>query len=360
MKKEKVLVAMSGGVDSSVAAYLLKRKGYDVIGITMHLWGGVDSDSACCSLSSVEDARKVASKIGFPHYTFNMKKVFEEKVVRNFIKEYKLGRTPNPCVRCNQHIKFDALMSKAEELGAQYISTGHYARIEKKNGRYLLLKGVDPKKDQSYFLYPMSQKAMSRTLFPMGDITKTKTRKIARELGLPVADKEESQEICFVTKDNYGEFLKEYVSEKVKPGPILDKKGNVVGEHGGIIFYTIGQRRGLGIGGDGPYYVISIDKKRNAIVVGGKSDVFSKELLAGNLNLISIPELSKPMEVKARIRYNAKEEKALLESYDKGRVRVRFKKPVRAVTPGQSVVFYKGDVVVGGGTIEASGVKNGA
>jgi len=352
MKKNRVLVAMSGGVDSSVAAYLLKKQGFDVIGVTMHLWAEADSDSACCSLSSVEDARKVASKIGFPHYTLNMKKVFEKKVVSNFIEEYKRGRTPNPCVRCNQYIKFDALLKKAEELGAEYISTGHYARIEKKRGRYFLRKGKDQSKDQSYFLYCMSQKALSMTLFPMGDIKKTKTRMIAKKLGLPVADKKESQEICFVPDDNYGKFLQDHFKENIDPGPIIDKKGNVVGEHNGIIFYTVGQRKGLGIGGSGPYYVISIDKKKNAVIVGGKNDVFREELLAEGINTISFAMPSEPIEVKARIRYNAREEKATLEAFGKGLVKVKFNKPVRAVTPGQSVVFYDGDIVVGGGIIK--------
>lgn len=350
-KNKRILIAMSGGVDSSVAAYLLKQQGYDVIGITMHLWSGDDRDNVCCSLSSVEDARKVANKIRIPHYTLNMERIFEEKVVRNFIEEYKVGRTPNPCVRCNQYIKFDALLSKAEKLGAEYVSTGHYARVEKWNGRYLLLKGLDSKKDQSYFLYPMKQKALSRTLFPMGNITKAETRKIAGDLGLPVAEKQESQEICFVPDENYGKFLKNYISDKVRPGSILDKEGNVIGEHDGIIFYTIGQRKGLGIGGDGPYYVISIDKAKNAIVVGGEQDIFSSELIAEKVNFVSIEKLSEPMEVRAKIRYNAAEEDAVLEPYGRGIIRLRFSKPVRAVTPGQSVVFYQGDKMVGGGII---------
>jgi tRNA-specific 2-thiouridylase len=352
--KGKVLVAMSGGVDSSVAAGLLKEKGYDVIGVTMQIWpkdgASAEHTRSCCSLSAVEDAKRVAHLLGIPHYVLNFRKIFEEKIIKNFINEYSAGRTPNPCVRCNEHIKFDALLKKADELGAEFIATGHYARVSK--GRsFSLLKGMDPKKDQSYMLYVMGQESLSRTMFPNGGLKKDEVREIARSLGLPVAEKEDSQEICFVPNDDYGEFLKKFVLEDVKPGPILDSAGNILGMHKGIVYYTVGQRRGLGIPRPEPLYVVSIDKESNAIVVGDKKETLGSELLASRVNFVSGETPGGKLEVNAKIRYNAKESRAVLEQGDE-MIRVKFTEPQNAITPGQSVVFYNGEVVLGGGIIE--------
>jgi tRNA-uridine 2-sulfurtransferase len=340
----KVVVAMSGGVDSSVAAALLKNAGYDVIGITMHLWPG-KKDGACCSLSAVEDARRVANLLGIPYYVVNFKNIFKKTVIDDFISEYDRGRTPNPCVRCNKLIKFDALLKKAKSLGASYIATGHYAKIKISNGRYLLKKGIDTKKDQSYFLYPLDQDALSHTLFPLADLTKKEVRNIAKKFNLRVADKEESQDVCFIDKSP-GEL------SKPKKGDIVDLDGKVLGKHKGYQLYTIGQRKGIGLAGKEPLYVVKIDPKKNELVVGGRGDVFGAELIAGDLNWISVKKSPKKMKVKARIRYNSRESDAEISPLPKGRVKVTFKEPQFAITPGQSVVFYDGDVVVGGGIIQ--------
>ncbi len=337
-KNKKVVVAMSGGVDSSVAAALLKKQGHDVIGVTMKLFG--------CSTSAAEDARRVANKLGIPHYVLNFKDVFRRKVIADFVSEYDRGRTPNPCVRCNELIKFGALLKKAQQLGAGMIATGHYARISKgRNGRYLLKKGIDGKKDQSYFLYPLSQKALSKSVFPLGGLTKDKVRKLAKKFGLNVADKPESQEICFVEGPISAFFRPE-------PGDIVDVNGKVIGRHKGYQLYTIGQRRGLGIAGEAPSYVVKIEPKANRIVVGSKGDVYGDDLIASHLNLISRPKITGPMKIKARIRYKNPESEARVMPLPGGRAKVRFKAPQFAITPGQSVVFYNGDVVVGGGIIK--------
>jgi len=367
---KKVVVAMSGGVDSSVAAALLKEQGHDVIGVTMGLsCSSKSSDRGCCSFSAAADAKKVADSLGFPHYTLNFKDEFRHYVIDNFIEEYKNGRTPNPCIRCNQFIKFDLLMKKAKELGADYVATGHYARRRREilnpkseilnnhqNSNYKLLKGKDSKKDQSYVLYTMNQEALAHTLFPLGDLTKQEVRKIARELELPVAEKEESQEICFVEEDDYGRFIREAIPKTVKPGDIVDKAGKVVGRHEGIAFYTIGQRKGVGAHQGNPKYVVAIDRGNNQIVIGDQEDLLAKELLAEQVSFISEKLPTGHLEVAAKIRYNAAEAKAVvyLEHGAKNtehRARVVFEKPQKAITPGQSAVFYKGDEVVGGGII---------
>lgn len=358
---------MSGGVDSSVSAALLKDQGYDVIGVTMQIQPKDATDSpgledkteeaerfgGCCGLDAIEDAKRVANKLGIPHYVLNFREVFKEKVISNFCKEYSKGRTPNPCIRCNRYIKFDLLLEKANALGVDYIATGHYARIEydEQIKRWLLKRGVDSKKDQSYVLYVMTQEQLERTLMPAGDLTKERVRKIAREKNLPVANKSESQEICFIPDNDYRKFLEKRINEGTKPGPILNKKGEVIGEHQGIIFYTIGQRKRIGITREHPLYVIAINKKNNAIVVGKREEVYSDELIANDINFIAISELKEPIKVEAKIRYRHKASPATVIPLNGDKVQVKFDQPQWAITPGQSVVFYIGDTVIGGGNI---------
>ncbi len=357
-----MLAAMSGGVDSSVAAALLLKQGYDLIGITMNLYcSKSSSDRGCCSADAAKDAKKVADILGFPHYTVNFKEDFENLVIDNFIEEYKNGRTPNPCIRCNQFIKFDLLLKKAKELGAEYVATGHYARIisplplgegNKRGEGFKLLKGLDPIKDQSYVLYTLTQDILAHTLFPLGELTKKEVRDIARKLKLPVAEKKESQEICFIEDDDYGRFLKEKIPEAAKPGPIIDLMGKEVGRHNGIIFYTIGQRSGIGAHA-AKKYVVGIDPEKNAVIIGNDPDLFKDELTAGPVNMISGIFFTTPVEVKAKVRYNSIESAAELFPMDREKVRLKFNQPQRAITPGQSVVFYLGNEVLGGGIIEA-------
>ena len=350
---------MSGGVDSSVTAALLKDEGYEVIGITMQVWPSDSSSDAverfggCCGLEAVRDARKVASRLDVPYYVLNFRDVFRRRVIADFCEEYKRGRTPNPCIRCNQHIKFDVLLNRAKQLGAAFVATGHYARIEQNraSGRYLLKKGVDLSKDQSYVLYVMTQDQLKDVLMPLGAFTKKKTRQTAQELGLSVATKPESQEICFIPNDDYGEFLQQYLPESARPGPILNKRGDILGTHRGIPFYTIGQRKGLGIFAKEPLYVVAIHREENAIIVGGEGDVYADELIATEVNWIAIKKMTEPMEARAKIRYLHREAEAIITPIDKGKVCVKFREPQRAITPGQAVVFYEGDVVIGGGTI---------
>ncbi len=351
---------MSGGVDSSVTAALLKNEGYEVIGMTMQIWPKNKREDrsqfgGCCGLGSVEDAKRVANRLGIPHYVLNFRDIFKEKVIANFCEEYKKGRTPNPCIRCNQYIKFGALLEKAKELGAVCIATGHYARIEydKDKKRHLLKRGVDHKKDQSYVLYVMTQEQLKYTLMPLGEFTKEKVRQIAQELDLPVATKPESQEICFIPDDDYPKFLQKCLPEAARPGPILDKKGKIIGEHHGILFYTIGQRKRLGISAKEPLYVVAIDKKKNAIVVGREEEVYANRLIATSINYVAIEKKPKgSLKVKAKVRYLHQPSEAVVTSLNKERVRVKFKEPQRALTPGQAVVFYHKDTIVGGGTID--------
>ncbi len=356
----KVVVAMSGGVDSSVAAAILKEEGYQVIGVTMQIWssGNQDDDAdrfgGCCGTGAVEDAKSVAYRLGVPHYVMNFRDIFNQKVIADFCREYSLGRTPNPCIRCNQYIKFDALLERARRLGADFVATGHYARIEKDGagGRYLLKKGIDRRKDQSYMLYPMTREQLGHTLMPIGNLTKEIVREIAAELKLPVAAKPESQEICFIPDNDYPGFLQGYIPGAAKPGPILDGQGNVLGQHRGILFYTVGQRRGLGVSAGDPLYVIAIDRERNAIVVGGKQDTYGDELMASELNWITVAKPTQPLTVRAKIRYLHQEAEADITPLDGDRVYVTFNEPQTAIAPGQAVVFYDGDTVVGGGTIQ--------
>jgi tRNA-specific 2-thiouridylase len=360
MKKNRVIIGMSGGVDSSVAAYLLKKQGYDVIGVTMKIWEDPKSDvkereGGCCSLSAVEDARRVADLLDIPFYVMNLKDIFKETVINYFLNEYGRGRTPNPCIACNRFVKFGELMRRAFALDAYYVATGHYGIIEYDDtkGRYLLKKSKAEGKDQTYVLYNLTQEQLKHTLMPLGRFNnKEEIREIARELGLVVAEKPESQEICFVEDNDYTKFIKENAKYKIKPGYFIDTKGNILGKHKGITNYTIGQRKGLGIAVGRPLYVVDIDAERNIIILGDGEEVFGKELIAEDVNFISVEKLESPMRVKAKIRYTAKEEPATIYPVEDNMVKVVFENPVRAITPGQAVVFYDDDIVVGGGIIK--------
>ncbi len=349
---KKVVVAMSGGVDSSMAAALLKEEGYEVIGVMMRLWAPEGVTNRCCSPEAAEDARHVCQILGIPFYLLNFEEKFKRYVVDYFEREYAQGRTPNPCLECNRHLKFGLLLRKALALGAVYLATGHYARIEH-NGRYQLLKGVDRAKDQSYALYMLGQEELARLLFPLGGYTKEEVRSLARKTGLPVAKKAESQELCFVPKAGYGRFLQDYSGLKPQPGPIVDLAGNTLGEHRGLAYYTIGQRRGLGIAAPQPLYVLRIDVERNALVVGRAFDLRCGGLLTRATTYVTGETPPGPMEVTAKIRYKAKEAKALLDPLEGRRAKLSFLDPQRGVAPGQGVVFYQGEVVIGGGIIEA-------
>jgi len=351
------MVAMSGGVDSSVAAALLLEEGYACIGVTMQLWPEDlprEHESGCCSISAVEDARRVANKLGIPYYVLNFADIFVEEVIDRFADEYLRGRTPNPCIVCNEKVKFGAFLEKALELECDYVATGHYAIVERDeaSGRYLLKRGRDRQKDQSYTLYGLTQEQLSRTLFPLGPYLKEETRRIARELGLITAAKPDSQEICFVPEGDYRAFMERYRPESKRPGPIVDLQGNVLGQHQGIAFYTVGQRKGLGIPHPTPLYVVAIDEVNNALVVGPREAVEGWSLLADPGNFIAVPQLDGARRVTCKIRYRVQDAPATIEPAPEGGVITRFDEPQAAITPGQSVVWYDGDVVVGGGIIQ--------
>lgn len=351
MSRKRVLVAMSGGVDSSIAAYLLKKSGYEVIGINMRLW---QEGGRCCNLNDVEDARRVAHKLSIPLYTLNLEEEFGKEVVEYFCREYFNARTPNPCIVCNEKIKFGTLLEKAKELGASFVATGHYARVEYdfSNQRYSLKKGKDSRKDQSYFLFSLSQEQLSHIIFPLSHFTKKEVHRIAADIKLPVHDKEESQEICFITQKNYNEFLKKVRPNSFKPGFILDKNGKVVGRHFGIHLFTIGQRKGLSGGRKKPVYVIQIKRRENAIVVGEKEDVYAQSMQLSKVNWVSIPEPENPLCAKVKIRYQHPESLANIYPLEQGKWRVDFFYPQWAITPGQAAVFYQEDTLLGGGWIE--------
>ena len=345
---------MSGGVDSSVAAYLITQQGYDTIGVTMNLHHGDDAqENSCCSSRDIEDARCVAERLGIPYYVFNYTDNFKEQVISRFVDAYRNGRTPNPCIDCNRYIKFDRLLKKAKELGFDFVVTGHYAITEydERSGRYLLKKAADDSKDQSYVLYSLTQEQLSHVLFPLGSMSKAKARKIAEEQDFINADKQDSQDICFVPDGDYARFIEDWCGDRFENGNFVDLDGNIIAQHKGIINYTIGQRKGLGIAAKAPYYVVSKNLETNEVILGSNDDLFSSTLTATDVNFISIERLTKPMRVKAKVRYKQKETDATITPLENGDVSVVFDEPQRAIAPGQAVVFYDGDIVVGGGTI---------
>lgn len=343
--RKKVVVAMSGGVDSSVAAALLKEEGYEVLGVTMCHYDGD---------KNLEAAHQITQKLGISWHVLDFTKEFKRLVIDCFCKEYLAGRTPNPCVVCNLKIKFGLLLEKAKFLGADYLATGHYAinEYDQKSKRFLLKRGIDESKDQSYFLYRLNQDILPYVLFPLGRFKKSQSRELAKKFGLKNYKKEESHEICFIPDDNYKKFLTQYISETIKPGKFKDKEGNILGEHQGIPFYTIGQRKGLGVSLNKRMYVIKINSHRNVITLGDNKDLYKDKLLVKDLSFISGDKLSDSMKVEVKIRYNSKKSPANISPYHEDKVLINFEKPQRAITPGQSAVFHQGDVVIGGGIIE--------
>ncbi len=355
--RKRVVVAMSGGVDSSTTAWFLKEKGYDVIGATICI-GVTDrtqgGPARCCGLADIEDARRVALQLEIPFYVFYLKDEFEKEVIQYFCGEYHEGRTPNPCILCNEKIKFGSFWEKAKEFGADFISTGHYARLEfnEETGHYILKKGIDQRKDQSYVLFSLNQEQLRHILFPLGEYRKEEVRQKAFQLGLKVHDKPESQEVCFIQETSYHPFLQERLRESIEPGPIIDKNGCILGKHKGIPFYTVGQRRGLNLAKGKPLYVIGIDREKNVIVVGEEKEVYSEVFIVKSLNWILSPITAFPFSAKVKIRYNHPGEEALLSMRERNEVEVKFKSPQKAITPGQAAVFYEGETVLGGGWIK--------
>ena len=349
-------MAMSGGVDSTTAALLLQEAGYEVVGVTLKMFDSKDigaGEENDASLSNAADAKTAAEKLGFPHYVFDFRSCFRKYVIDRFIAEYESGRTPNPCVDCNKNVKLGQLFPKAEELGCEYIATGHYANVkfDEETGRWLLLRGDDRLKDQSYMLYTLTQKQLAHILFPLGHSRKTEIRDRAEAEGLQNARKPDSQDICFVPDGDYARVIRNITKRKPEPGPFIHLDGTVLGTHKGQLHYTIGQRKGLGIAYQYPLYVIRKDVDKNIVYLGPQDALFSDTLIAEHCNLISIPELKGPVRVTAKPRYRAKDVPAVIEPLDDGTVKVTFDEPQRALTPGQAIVFYQDDVVVGGGTI---------
>ena len=349
----KALIAMSGGVDSSVAALLMKQKGYECVGCTMKLYANedidVDATNTCCSLDDVEDAKQVARRLDMPHYTFNFQDRFKETVIDNFIQCYENAMTPNPCIQCNKHMKFNELFQRAQVLECDKVVTGHYARIRETENGYQLLKGLDESKDQSYVLYNMTQEELAHTALPLGEYSKDEVRKIAEENGFINANKPDSQDICFVPDGDYASVIRRYTGKDYAPGDFVDMEGNVLGTHKGIIHYTIGQRKGLGISAEHPLYVVKLDIKNNRVILGKNEDLFSREVYVEDINWINPVE--EKITCKAKIRYRMKEQPCIVEKTGETTAKITFDEPQRAATAGQSAVFYDGDVVLGGGII---------
>ena len=345
----RAFVAMSGGVDSSVAAALLVEQGFDVTGIMLHLWA--EEENRCCAPQAVEDARHVAEQLGIDFFLVDYAAEFKARVVDYFVAEYSRGRTPNPCLVCNEQIRFGQLLRHVQALGAETMATGHYARIARTNGAHRLQKGADPQKDQSYVLYMLGQDELRRLMFPVGSHTKVQVREMARERGLPIADKDESMEICFVTDDDYRRFLREHAPQSVQPGPILDRSGQEIGRHEGLPCYTVGQRRGLGIAAPEALYVLRLDVARNALIVGTSRELGQRSLLADDVTYVCGEPPDGPVRVQAKIRYRALLANATWIPQEEKRARVEFDEPLRDITPGQAVVAYQDDLVLGGGII---------
>ena len=352
---KKALIAMSGGVDSSVSAFLTKQAGYDCIGVTMKLFQNEDIGASraktCCSLDDVEDARSVARHLGIPYYVFNFSGDFKAQVIDRFAATYESGATPNPCIDCNRYLKFDRLFQRAGELGCEAIVTGHYARIEKQNGRYISKKALDKSKDQSYVLYMLTQEQLAHICFPLGELSKSEVRNIAEAQGFCNSEKPDSQDICFIPDGDYAAFLEQYTGKPYPTGDVLDLSGQVIGQHRGAVRYTAGQRKGLGLALNKPVYVCRKDMAANTVTVGLEQSLYSRELWADDVNWIAIDHLSAPMRVYAKIRYRQTEQSATAYPDESRKIRLLFDKPQRAITAGQAVVLYDGDTVVGGGVI---------
>ena len=354
-ENKKALIAMSGGVDSSVAAALMLKKGFDCMGCTMRLYEndmiGEDLFGTCCSLKDTQDARAVCEKLGIEYNIYHYEAEFTKNVIEPFVCSYERGETPNPCIRCNKYLKFDILYEKAKALGYDNIVTGHYARIEERNGHFYLLKAVDPGKDQSYVLYDLTEEQLSHTYFPLGEMTKNEAREIAAEYGFVNKDKKDSQDICFVPDGDYAAMIKRYRNKDYPKGDFVDLQGNVLGTHEGIINYTIGQRRGLGIPADRRLYVKRLDTENNRVILADDEDLFDKEVMVREFNWITGDAPSEPIRCLAKIRYRHKEQPATATIFADGKARIVFDEPQRAITPGQSAVLYDGEIVLGGGII---------